>query len=56
MNLIKTALGGTPAFDKPEKPRKKKMSFSEWLVDKAVNVVLNGLEGKWNKDLWDPDK
>ena len=56
MNLMKISFGGTPAFDKPAKPKKEKMSFSGWLVDKAVNLALNSLEEKWNKDLWDPDK
>ena len=56
MNLLKTMLGVTPPFDKPAKPKKAKMSFSEWLVDKAANLVMNGLEGKWNKDIWNPDK
>lgn len=56
MNLLKMIFGGTPPFDEPAKPPKRKKSISEWGLDKAVNVVLNALEGKWNKDLWNPDK
>ncbi len=56
MNLLKIIFGGTPPFDKPAKPPKKKKSAGEWLIDKAVNAALNALEGKWNKDVWDPDK
>ena len=56
MNLMKIIFGGTPPFDPPAKPPKKKMSVSGWITDKAVNVALNALEGKWNKDLWNQDK
>ena len=56
MNLMKIIFGGTPPFDEPAQPPKEKKSVSGWVLDKAVNVVLNALEGKWNKDLWNPDK
>lgn len=56
MNLLKIIFGGTPAFDKPKKQKKAKMSLRGQLADKAVNVLLDAMEGKWNKDLWNPDK